>query len=81
MVSDLVPYLQPTFIKVMPTADGWAQLLQVQLTAAGTSYTVYSRGKGNTGTVGAQGATTDFAAAIVFANGQFYAWPEGMQTN
>ncbi len=81
-VSELVTYLQPTFIKVMPTADGWAQLLQVLMDVQGTSYTVYSRGKGNLGTVPANsGATTDFAAAIVFANGQFYSWPEGMQTN
>ncbi len=31
--------------------------------------------------IGVPGPTTDFAAAIVFSNGQFYAWPEGMQTN
>ncbi len=80
-VSQLVTYLQPTFIKVMPTADGWAQLLHVLMDVQGTSYTVYSGGKGGGGQVAAQGPTTDFAAAIVFANGQFYAWPEGMQTN
>jgi type II secretion system protein G len=80
-VTDLVPYLQPTFIKVLPTADGWNQSMVVQLTVQGTSYTIYSKAKGNAGAIAAQGPKTDFGDAIVFSNGQFYAWPEGMQTN
>jgi type II secretion system protein G len=80
-VTDLQPYLEPTFIKRLPTNDGWNQSFAVVLTAQGTSYTVYSRAKGNGGTIGAGGPKTDFADAIVFSNGQFYAWPEGMQTN
>jgi type II secretion system protein G len=80
-VADLAPYLQPTFIKVLPQNDGWNQSLVALLTTAGTSYTLYSRAKGNNGQIAAQGPKTDFGDAIVFSNGQFYAWPEGMQTN
>jgi type II secretion system protein G len=81
-VTDLVPYVQPTYMKVMPQLDGWNQPLVVMLTSAGTSYTIYSKAKGNAGTIPAVGGpTTDFENAIVFANGQFYCWPEGMQTN
>ncbi len=80
-VADLVTYVQPTFIRVLPRIDGWSQPLVLVLTTAGTSYTIYSRAKGGMGTIGAPGPTTDFAAAIVFADGQFYTWPDGMQTN
>src|SRR5512136_3047089 len=45
-VTDLVPYLQPTFMKVMPQLDGWNQPLVVMVTTAGTSYTLYSKAKG-----------------------------------
>jgi type II secretion system protein G len=81
-ITDLEPYLQPTFIKRLPTNDGWNQSLAVVLTNQGTSYTVYSRAKGD-GPQGTwtSGPTTDFSDDIVFSNGQFYQWPEGMQTN
>ena len=81
-VTDLVAYLQPTFIKVLPVNDGWNQSMVAVLTTDGTSYTIYSKAKGNAGTIpGAGGPTTDFGNAIVFSQGQFYSWPEGMQTN
>jgi hypothetical protein len=81
-ITELQPYLQPTFIKRLPTNDGWNQSLAVVLTVQGTSYTVYSRAKGDGYTAWASGGPkTDFADDIVFSNGQFYQWPEGMQTN
>ena len=76
------PYLEPTYIKRLPLNDGWNQQLLGQETADGTGYTIYSQAKGGAATVEAtSGATTSFSQAIVFSNGQFYAWPEGMQTN
>jgi type II secretion system protein G len=80
-VTDLAPYLQPTFMKVLPQHDGWNQPLVAMLTTGGTSYTIYSKAKGNAGAISTQGPKTDFGDAIVFSDGQFYAWPEGMQTN
>ena len=77
----LNPYLTPTFIKRLPTSDGWNQDLQVINDAGGVSYTFWSKAKGGGGVIAGGGAKTDFADAIVFSNGQFFAWPEGMQTN
>jgi type II secretion system protein G len=82
-VTALAPYLTPTFIKVLPALDGWGEATMVELNPTGTAYTIWSKAKGGAGTLAAatQGGTTDFRAAIVFAHGQFYSWPEGMQTN
>jgi type II secretion system protein G len=82
VVNDLTTYLMPTFIKRLPLNDGWNQALGVQMDGNGTSYTIYSeaKGAGKDGTW-TGGTTTDFAQDIVFADGQFFQWPEGMQTN
>jgi type II secretion system protein G len=82
VVSELTTYLMPTFIKRLPLNDGWNQALDVQMDGNGTSYTIYSvaKGAGKDGTW-TGGTTTDFAQDIVFADGQFFQWPEGMQTN
>ena len=79
--TSLETYLVPTFLKRMPCNDGWNQAFVLMSDAAGTAYTIYSQAKGGAGTAAAGGATTDFAAAIVFSNGQFVQWPDGMQTN
>jgi general secretion pathway protein G len=81
VVTQLTTYVMPTFIKRLPTNDGWNQALQLDMETAGQSYTIWSLAKGGAGAVGTGGPKTDFADAIVFSNGQFYAWPEGMQTN
>jgi general secretion pathway protein G len=81
-ITAIETYIEPTYIKRLPRVDGWNQPLVWQgNSSVGTGYTIYSKGKGNLGTVGTGGMTTDFGAAIVFSNGQFYAWPEGQQTN
>jgi type II secretion system protein G len=80
-VVDWNTYLTPTFIKRMPSTDGWNQTLLALGDTGGTSYTIWSQAKGALGTLAAGGPTTDFTAAIVFSNGQFAHWPEGMQTN
>ena len=80
-VTQLDPFITPTFIKRLPTNDGWNQALVLLMESAGQSYTIYSTAKGGAGAPGTAGPKTDFADAIVFSNGQFYAWPEGMQTN
>jgi len=77
----LAPYLSPTFIKRLPINDGWNQAMFINQSAAGTSYTVYSVAKGAAAGTWTAGAKTDFTDDIVFADGQFYQWPEGMQTN
>ncbi len=83
LTTQLDIYLTPTFIKRLPTNDGWNQPFVMMNSSVGTSYTIYSTAKGGTGTIAntPAGATTDFANAIIFSNGQFASWPEGMQTN
>ncbi len=82
-VTALAPYLEPTYIKKLPTNDGWNQAIQAILDGTGATYTIYSYAKGGTGGSGSwsQGPKTDFADDIVFANGQFFQWPEGQQIN
>jgi len=80
-ISVIETYIEPTYIKRLPLVDGWNQPMRWMGATAGTGYTIFSQGKGGAGAVGTGGMTTDFGAAIVFSNGQFYAWPEGQQTN
>lgn len=80
-VNGLDTFIVPTFIKRLPSNDGWNQALLLLMETNGQSYTIYSQAKGGAGVPGTAGPKTDFADAIVFSNGQFYAWPEGMQTN
>lgn len=80
-ITGLEQYLEPTYIRDLPTRDGWNRDILVRLDANGTSYTLWSRGKDGTTGTWTQGPKTDFADDIVFANGQFYQWPEGQQIN
>jgi len=81
--ASLQNYITPTFIKRLPDNDGWNNAIQwVGDSGAGTSYTLYSGGKdGTVDSAWVNHAVTDFNNDIVFSNGQFYQWPEGMQVN
>ena len=80
-ITQLESYLEPTYIRDLPTRDGWNRTIEVSVDSNGTSYTLWSLAKdGQTGTW-TQGPKTDFADDIVFANGQFFQWPEGQQIN
>jgi general secretion pathway protein G len=78
-VKDLRTYLQPTYIKKLPETDGWNRDIKVSNEADGTSYTLYSRGRNGQKDTWSQGPKTSFDDDIVFANGQFFQWPEGQQ--
>ena len=72
--------LEPTYIKKMPITDGWNN--QLSWTAGATSgqgYTVRSYGKDGQATSPTGGKTTSFNADIIFCDGQFTQWPEGVQ--
>src|SRR5712692_5571943 len=83
-LADLTAELQPTYIKVMPTKDGWerdftcfaefpmgdAQIAQ--------RYAIESSGRdGIYETSPTLGGFTGFDCDIIFANGQFIAFPIG----
>jgi len=80
-MSNLNSYLTPTYIQVIPDRDGWSNPMYVLTDTQGVQYTIYSMGKDGVKGTWAQGPTTDLNADIVHANGLFYQWPEGMQTN
>jgi len=74
-------YLTPTYIRRIPELDGWARQYQAKGDLAGQSYTIYSKGRAGTGTEASGGPQSSFDSAIVFTNGTFVQWPEGLQTN
>ncbi len=81
-VTVLNDYVTPTYIRKLPPNDGWNNALHwVGSTSTGSGYTIWSGGRSNAGTIDSTlGQTTSFDATIVFSNGSFVEWPEGVQT-
>jgi general secretion pathway protein G len=81
-VGEIASLVEPVYIRTMPTVDGWGHPLLYW--SDGESYRIVSPGEDGEvmrdwrGEVEPGGAT-HFAADIVFGDGQFLAWPEGMQ--
>jgi type II secretion system protein G len=71
--------LSPTYIKSLPKKDGWDTDYQFGTDAEGSIYGIQSAGKDKTFTTPAAGPTTDFDCDIVYSNGSFVTYPEGMQ--
>lgn len=84
--TGLQALLSPTYIKAMPEKDGWGDVFQYGLDIApsgrANGYSVGSGGrdKSFTGGTYAPGTTTDFDCDIVFSNGTFVVYPEGVQS-
>ena len=78
-LGDIAQYLEPTYIRNVPLNDGWNRPLLY--TGTSESYTILSYGgNGHADTPYRQGRTSHFRDDLVFVNGQFYQWPEGLQT-
>lgn len=82
----LATTLSPTYIKQMPTRDAWGDpfiLFINQPWGAGTPASVYviiAPGRDHhTASSETSGATTSFDCDIVYSNGAFLVYPEGMQ--
>jgi general secretion pathway protein G len=77
----VTPFLMPIYIKTTPTADGWNKAWEFQGdTTNGADYTLISRAKDGIASAITGGTTADFDCDIIFANGQFFQWPQGTQT-
>ncbi|MEK6372655.1 MAG: hypothetical protein AABO58_08160 [Acidobacteriota bacterium] len=64
-------------LKDMPRLDGWDN--PMELTASGNEYRIRSYGSDDRRDVKLiEGSHTDFARDIVYANGAFVAYPEGI---
>jgi len=74
------PVLEPVYIKKVPLSDGWNNLLIFEPgTSSGAGYTLESYAKGGADNGDTGGKTNAFADDIVFVDGQFTQWPEGVQ--
>ena len=78
--GSLSGYVSPTYIKVCPVSDGWNSWFLCSIDTLGQNYILVSGGKdGSASAPGTYGPTTDFNADIVFSNGVFVNYPEGVQ--
>ena len=80
----------PTYIRTLPTKDGWGQQWIFGMDQVGTAssdqpaqrYQIISKGRNasqETGTL--NGPSTHFDCDIVYENGAFVVYPEGVQVN
>jgi type II secretion system protein G len=70
-------WLAPTYIKTVPKNDAWGQEFAVAHSA--TQYSIESYGKNKSDDADTS-PTTKFDCDIIFADGTFVAYPEGVQT-
>lgn len=73
-------YVQPTYVAKVPLADGWNSWFNFGTDANYQHYVVRSSGKdGTPQTTALYGPTTNFNDDIIFVDGQFVQFPEGVQ--
>ena len=82
-LGSLSTYVSPTYIKQVPLADGWNSWFLASTDTSGSLYSLASAGRDGgfqaKGDSSLLGPTTDFNADIVYVNGSFVQWPEGVQ--
>ena len=72
--------LSPTYIKVTPNLDGWGTAFAGGVSTDGQAYSIESYGKDKVNqTTDAGGPTPKFDCDIIFSNGAFVQYPEGVQ--
>jgi len=88
LIDDLAIALEPTYIKVLPKKDGWGRdftaFTELPWTDTGTAqrYIVASKGRdGIANTNQAAGPFTNFDCDVIYSNGTFITYPEGMQAH
>ena len=79
--------LVPTYIKTIPDKDGWGNPMKFYAdaawsgTAPANNYLIWSLAKDNKADASVKmGGTTSFNSDILFSNGAFVQYPEGIQT-
>ena len=86
-LGNLTTYLAPTYVKSFPTKDGWGNKWGFYVdqdwgaTTAAQQYAIISGGKDGAiqATAEPGGATTNFDCDIVYSNGTFLQYAEGVQ--
>jgi general secretion pathway protein G len=74
--------LSPTYVKSLPQKDGWSDFYGFGTTSNGQIYGIRSAGKDNAfqGTSYVIGGVNQFDCDLVYSNGSFIQYPEGIQT-
>jgi type II secretion system protein G len=85
-IADLNTFLSPTYVKTFPSKDGWGDPWGIGVdqswgnSAPAQVYAIISYGKDAAAQSGwSGGATTNFDCDIVYSNGTFLQYPEGVQ--
>jgi type II secretion system protein G len=80
-MSTMANYVSPTYVKAVPLSDGWNSWFMYAIDSVGSAYAMASYAKNGTldGATAPVGPTTDFNQDIVYSNGSFLQWPEGVQ--
>ena len=77
ITASVTSILGPTYIKRVPDTDAWGQTFAVA--SSDTQYSIESYGKNKTDDTDVA-VTTRFDCDIIFADGTFVAYPDGVQT-
>lgn len=72
--------LTPTYIKNLPPNDGWGFPFQYSRDTSWQAYMIVSYGRNTAADLASTGQTTHFDCDIVYSNGSFEVYPEGIQT-
>lgn len=86
-LSELEVLINPTWIRTVPDRDGWGNRWQFRTEFATSSssnaqrYQIISYGSDGVGEGSAVGVTTNFDCDIVYENGSFVVYPEGVQVS
>ena len=73
--------LEPTYAKELVLADAWKNPLEYAINEVGSAYHVRSFGRdGIADTPPPGGPTYDFDCDIIYSNGSFTQYPDGIQT-
>lgn len=83
-VASLAPHLQPKYVKDLPELDGWGTGVRYS-PLPNRGYMIRSAGgdkvfEHDSPDEYSRGATSNFDCDIVFANGEFVQYPEGVQS-
>jgi len=85
IISGLAPHIAPIYVKKCPQTDGWR--LDFQVISDSRFYTIGSGGRdknfegGLTAASYSRDPTTDMDCDIIYSNGTFISYPEGVQTD
>jgi len=86
VVTGLSQHISPTYVKKTPATDGWRYEFRVVSASRGYSIACAGRDKNWEATLAGtttynRGPTTSMDCDIVYSNGTFMSYPEGVQTD